>query len=80
MSDQSDYCQKLKDFLEIERKIIIRHIDDHKWFNKIEDKNEGVADFIQKYGWIIKEMYCTYMCENKDGCALKKELDEARAV
>ena len=50
MSDQLDYCQKLKDFLDIERKIIIRHIDQHKWFNKISDKNEGISDFIGKYG------------------------------
>ena len=71
--DDSSYCQKLKDFLEIERKIIIRHIDDHKWFNKISDKNEGIADFINKYGWIIREMFCTYMCENKDGCDLRKK-------
>lgn len=73
MNDQSDYCQKLKDLMKVEREIISRHIDDHKWFNQIVDKNEGVADFIQKYAWIIREMFCTYMCENKDGCTLWKE-------
>ena len=48
-----EHCTHLKDFLEAEMLIVKRHIDEHKWFLHIEDKNEAIDDFIKKYAWII---------------------------
>lgn len=64
-----NYCTKLKSLLEEEKEIINKHIDYHKWCNKISDKNEAIMDFIKKYIWIIKEMYCFNVC--KEDCKLR---------
>jgi hypothetical protein len=48
---------ELKDFLNVEMEIILKHIDEHKWCNHIVDKNEAIADFISKYAWIIRETF-----------------------
>ena len=61
--------------MKIQREIISRHIDDHKWLNGIADKNEGIADFVKKYAWVIRETFCSYMCENKDTCQLWKKVN-----
>lgn len=40
----------------IEFKIVKKHIRDHKWFNKIGTYKEAVPHFIDRYGWIIREL------------------------
>lgn len=67
-------CQHLKEFVGMEREVILRHIQNHKWFRKIGDYNEGVADFIDCYGWLMRDMYCTSICEHRDSCKISKEL------
>lgn len=59
-------CIRLKDFLDYEVSLIEKHIDKHKWFNHIEDKDEAIADFINKYAWIIKESYCINCTKNSE--------------
>jgi len=65
-------CEKLKELLEAELRVIGNHIDDHKWFQHIDDENEGVKDFIKKYGWIMREMYCGFACPDRENCELAK--------
>lgn len=60
-------CTKLLQLIKVQKGIIERHIDEHKWFNHIQDKNKGIADFIKKYGWIMKEVYCE-LCEDNGKC------------
>lgn len=64
-------CNKLRELLECQTDIIKRHLDRHKWFNEISGENEGVADFITKYGWLMRELYCGYSCQSRDNCNLK---------
>lgn len=64
-------CTELKQLLVAELSIIQNHLDDHKWFHHIEDKNDAVGDFIYKYGWILKEMYCNFACK-KEHCELRQ--------
>lgn len=66
-------CDKLADFLSIELKIIEEHIDRHKWFNHIENKDEAVADFVKKYGWLMRCVYCNYVCSNSGECKIPRE-------
>ena len=63
-------CDKLKDLLHVEGQIIQRHIDRHKWFQHIADKNLAVIDFIEKYGWLMREIYCENLCEHKGDCEI----------
>ena len=67
-------CQHLKEFVGMEREVILRHIQNHKWFRNIGDYNEGVADFIDNYGWLMRDMYCTAICEHRETCKISEEL------
>jgi len=69
-------CIKLVKLLDIEKKIISRHIDEHKWLNHISNLDEGIADFIQKFGWIMKEMYCEAICDKKEDCEIYAKICE----
>ena len=71
-SNEMGKCEKLKEFLTCQQDIIKRHIDEHLWFQHIPEKEKGIADFIQKYGWLMRELFCLHSCENKDKCDLIK--------
>ena len=63
-------CKRIKDVLDAQIDIIERHVDQHKWFQHIEDRNEAIRDFIEKYGFIMREFYCSRICEERFNCAL----------
>jgi len=56
-------CIHLNDLVKTERELIERHIDEHKWFHHIPNKEDGIRDFIQEYAWLMKEMFCEYVCK-----------------
>lgn len=62
-------CTHMQDLMKVQREIITRHIDEHKWFQHIADKNEGVSDFLDKFGWIMRELICGHFCEDRFDCA-----------
>ena len=73
MADQQ--CAHLADFLRCEVDIIERHLARHKWYNKIPNEAEGIADFIQKYGWLMRELYCGYTCPDRASCNLAEKVN-----
>ena len=66
-------CNHLSELLKIQEDIIKRNLDTHKWLKHIPDKEQGMTDFIETYGWIMREMYCGHMCVNRDTCLIAKE-------
>jgi hypothetical protein len=64
-------CVKLDVLMQCQRDIIERHIDQHKWFKHIPDKEAGVSDFIKQYAWLMRDLFCNYICDSKDGCKLR---------
>ena len=70
-------CQHLKDFMKAQLEVIGRHLDEHKYLRHMEDKNEALASFINDYGWIIREIYCTHVCELRDSCDIATELSRS---
>ena len=70
-------CQCLVDFLKAQRDIISRHLDEHKWLRHIEDKNEAASSFINDYGWLMRELYCTRICEKREGCEIANQLSQS---
>jgi len=66
-------CVCLSDLMKIQKKIIINHLDKHKWYNHIEDKNMATIDFIEKFGWIMREIYCE-TCRFKNQCKAREEI------
>lgn len=73
MSNKIKYCTNLKKLLSVECEIIKRHIDDHKWFNAIADKETAICDFIEKYAWLMREVYCGSVCEKRYECECAEE-------
>jgi len=66
-------CKRIRDILDAQIDIIERHVDQHKWFQQIEDRNEAISDFIEKYGFIMREFYCSRICEDRFSCKLAQE-------
>jgi hypothetical protein len=74
MSDTpSEDCKRIRELMSAQISIINRHIDDHKWFTHIENANEGMMDFIERYGWLMREMYCGYACPDRIDCVHGRE-------
>ena len=66
-------CSRLKEILDAQIDIIERHVDDHKWFLQIEERNEAIRDFIEKYGFIMREFYCSRVCEERFACKVASQ-------
>lgn len=73
--DKEKSCTHLEDFLKEQVTIIERHIDEHKYFSHIEDKGQATLDFINRFGWVMREAYCD-MCSGRPDCeSYKNYLD-----
>lgn len=68
---RSDICMHLAELMRFEVAFIKKHLADHKWFQHIPNEVDGVADFNEKYGWLMREIYCAYVCKDKSACKLK---------
>ncbi|MEW6669916.1 MAG: hypothetical protein AB1512_32300 [Thermodesulfobacteriota bacterium] len=63
-------CIHIEEILDAQRDIIERHVDQHKWFNQIVNREEAIRDFIEKYGFIMREFYCSRICADRFDCVL----------
>lgn len=70
-------CQHLAEFMRTETEIIRKHLDEHKYLRKIGDTQEALASFINDYGWLIRELYCTRICEQRISCDIALELSRS---
>jgi len=68
-----DHCIHLKELLAVQATIIRRNIKDHKWFLHIADEAEAKQDFIEKFGWIMRELYCGHACPDRHDCELAQQ-------
>ena len=71
---QAVSCQYLKDFMKTQLEVIGRHLDEHKYLRNIQGREEAVASFINDYGWLMREMYCTKICGFRENCEIAWEL------
>ena len=69
-------CQRLPPFMKAQFEVILRHLDEHKYLRHEDDKNKAVQTFIEDYGWLIREMYCSSVCDYRDRCPIAKRLVE----
>ena len=70
MSKNTTTCTHSKELIKAELEIINRHLAQHKWFQHIENDDEAIMDFVEKYGWLMREFYCEYVCPDRDKCDL----------
>lgn len=57
--------------------VISRHLDEHKYLRNIQTKDEAAQSFINDYGWLMREMYCTKICDLRDGCEISSQLSRS---
>jgi hypothetical protein len=57
--------------------VIKKHLDEHKYLRQIEDREEALSSFINDYGWLIRELYCTRICEVRGTCEIATELSQS---
>jgi len=73
----SDKCEDLSAFMKTQFDVIQKHLDEHKYLRHIDDKNEALESFISDYGWLIRELYCTRICEKREGCSIAMQLSSS---
>jgi len=66
-------CKHLNDIIKAEIPIVMRHLQEHKWYHHIEDDTKAQIDFIDKYGFIMREFYCGYVCPGRKDCELAQK-------
>ena len=79
MTDQEEKfesCKNLQQLLDAQTRIMRRHIDKHKWFRHIENKEDALFDFVQTYAWLMREIICTECCEYRKNCKMYEELSK----
>ena len=76
MSEEENFqhCIHVRELLDTEVAIIRKHLNRHKWFRHILDDELGMQDFIKEYGWIMKEMYCCFICKDREHCMLAEKM------
>ena len=57
--------------------VIQKHIDEHKYLRRIPSKEDALESFINDYGWLIRELYCTRICELRSDCETASELSSS---
>lgn len=72
---QSNSCTHLKDFMVTQMDVIKKHIDEHKYLRNIGDTDDALDSFIHDYGWLIRELYCTRICDTRCSCSISSELN-----
>lgn len=71
-----DSCLKVSDLLKIEKNIIEKNINRHKWFKHMTDRNIAMIDFIKTFGGILKQMYCESACSYCKECQVYQKMIE----
>ncbi|MBD3359451.1 MAG: hypothetical protein GF365_01975 [Candidatus Buchananbacteria bacterium] len=70
MCEKIDHCVHLAEFLQTQRIILQRHIDEHKWCRQIADDQRGKEDFIKEFGWLMREIFCGFACPDRQNCKI----------
>jgi len=75
MNEKSSSCEHLADFMKAQLEVVGRHLDEHKYLRRIENKDEALSSFIMDYGWLIREIYCTRICDIRENCEISSKLN-----
>jgi hypothetical protein len=66
-------CDRLSELLKVQAYVIRRNLPMHKWLKHILDEELGAIDFVETFGFIIREIYCGYTCPDRKDCDIAKE-------
>jgi len=74
MEECTDKCLHLTEFMRTQVEVVQKHLDEHKYLRRLENQEEALDSFIHDYGWLIRELYCTRICELRMGCKIAAHL------
>ena len=57
--------------------VVSKHLDEHKYLRSMADKDEALQSFIKDYGWLIRELYCTRICGQRNECEIAIQLSSS---
>ena len=66
-------CIHLADLLGRLGKITEVHINEHKWFRGIGSPEDAIGDFVDKFGWVARDMYCGGLCPDEKTCEMHRQ-------
>jgi len=69
-------CNNLSSLMSLQRELLRKHLDEHQYLRHIEDKTTAISSFIAEFGWIVREMFCTSVCDKRGECEIAKKLRE----
>ena len=58
----------------MELDIMRKHIGEHAYLRGIGDIDSATESFIQDYGWLMRELYCSRMCPVREVCPVAQEM------
>jgi hypothetical protein len=73
MCEKLEHCVHLREFLQAQKNILQRHIDEHKWCRQITDDEDGKTDFIKEFGWLMRELFCGHACPDRFNCKIAED-------
>jgi len=56
-------CKYYSDLMKAQLEFIKIHLPEHMYFNHIENENNAMIDFINKFAWGFRDGFCL-ACEN----------------
>lgn len=57
--------------------VVSKHIEEHKYLRSMTDKQQALESFIKDYGWLIRELYCTRICDKRNECEIALQLSSS---
>ena len=67
-------CECLSEFIKAQMDVIIKHLDEHKYLRSISDREKAISSFVNDYGWLFRELYCTKICPKRAACKIAEKL------
>jgi hypothetical protein len=55
-------CPYFSIFIDEQKELLKRHLENHKWLNGIGDTSQATNDFLNRYQEVIFEMFCDVIC------------------
>ena len=66
-------CNHLNELLKVQESVIRHNLNTHKWLQHIADPEQAMIDFIEHYGWIMREVYCGHACVYRNDCSIAQQ-------
>lgn len=69
----SQDCYHLNDIIRVMASSLAKNVDEHQKVQHISDRTEAIIDFLTKYDWIDREIYCGSTCPDREKCEFAKQ-------